>query len=143
MRWLLRDDKGKYVGRVAAFINKKTYQLDKYTVGQMGFFECIDNQEAAFKLFDQCRLWLEERGMEAMEGPVNFGERIEWWGLLVNGYNESPVYAMPYTHEYYVKFFEGEQIVVIHEKEHYTDCKADIVIYDQPGKVLSNLGYDF
>ena len=43
----------------------------------------------------------------------------------------------------YVKFFEGEQIVVIHEKEHYTDCKADIVIYDQPGKVLSNLGYDF
>ncbi len=37
----------------------------------------------------------------------------------------------------YVKFFEGEQIVVIHEKEHYTDCKADIVIYDQPGKVLS------
>ncbi len=107
VRWLLRDDKGKYVGRVAAFINKKTYQLDKYTVGQMGFFECIDNQEAAFKLFDQCRLWLEERGMEAMEGPVNFGERIEWWGLLVNGYNESPVYAMPYTHEYYVKFFEA------------------------------------
>lgn len=43
----------------------------------------------------------------------------------------------------YVKFFEGEQIVVIHEKEHYTDCKADIVICDQPGKVLSNLGYDF
>lgn len=43
----------------------------------------------------------------------------------------------------YVKFFEGEQIVVIHEKEHYTDCKADMVIYDQPGKVLSNLGYDF
>ena len=40
-------------------------------------------------------------------------------------------------------FFEGEQIVVIHEKEHYTDCKADMVIYDQPGKVLSNLGYDF
>lgn len=40
-------------------------------------------------------------------------------------------------------FLKIEQIVVIHEKEHYTDCKADIVIYDQPGKVLSNLGYDF
>lgn len=107
VRWILLDDKGETVGRVAAFINKKTYHLDKYTVGQMGFFECIDNQEAAFMLFDRCRSWLEERGMEAMEGPVNFGERIEWWGLLVDGFDEHPVYAMPYTHAYYVKFFEA------------------------------------
>lgn len=107
MRWLLQDGAGNYVGRVAAFINRKTYQLDKYTVGQMGFFECIDDQQAAFVLFDKCREWLESRGMEAMEGPVNFGERIEWWGLLVDGFKECPVYAMPYTQEYYVKFFEA------------------------------------
>lgn len=107
MRWLLQDKTGVYVGRVAAFINKKTYRLDKYTVGQMGFFECIDNREAAFMLFDKCREWLESKGMEAMEGPVNFGERIEWWGLLVEGYEEYPVYAMPYTKPYYVNFFEA------------------------------------
>lgn len=107
VRWLLQDEKGEYVGRVAAFINEKTVHLDKYTVGQMGFFECIDNQEAAFILFDKCREWLESRGMEAMEGPVNFGERIEWWGLLVDGFEEHPVYAMPYTQPYYVKFFEA------------------------------------
>ena len=105
-RWILRDEKGECVGRVAAFINRKTCNLDKYTVGQMGFFECIDNKEAAFMLFDRCREWLESRGMEAMEGPVNFGERIEWWGLLVDGFDQSPVYAMPYTQPYYVKFFE-------------------------------------
>lgn len=107
VRWLLRDEQGEYIGRVAAFVNKKTCYLDKYTVGQMGFFECIDNQEAAFLLFDTCREWLEKRGMEAMEGPVNFGERIEWWGLLVEGFDEYPVYAMPYTQPYYVKFFEA------------------------------------
>ena len=45
--------------------------------------------------------------MEAMEGPVNFGERIEWWGLLVDGFDQSPVYAMPYTQPYYVSFFEN------------------------------------
>lgn len=105
-RWILRDEKGECVGRVAAFINRKTCNLDKYTVGQMGFFECIDNKEAAFMLFDRCREWLESRGMEAMEGPVNFGERIEWWGLLVDGFDRPPVYAMPYTQPYYVKFFE-------------------------------------
>lgn len=106
VRWLLLDDRGKCVGRVAAFINGKTCRLDKYTVGQMGFFECIDNREAAFMLFDKCREWLESRGMEAMEGPVNFGERIEWWGLLVDSFDQSPNYAMPYTQPYYVPFFE-------------------------------------
>lgn len=106
-RWLLKDEAGNYVGRVAAFINGKTCGLDKYKVGQMGFFECIDNQEAAFQLFDCCRDWLEKRGMEAMEGPVNFGERIEWWGLLNDGFDRYPNYAMPYTHAYYVKFFEA------------------------------------
>lgn len=106
VRWLLKDEKGEYVGRVAAFVNRKTCGLDKYKVGQMGFFECIDNREAAFLLFDCCREWLETKGMEAMEGPVNFGERIEWWGLLVDGFDRQPNYAMPYTHSYYVKFFE-------------------------------------
>lgn len=106
-RWLLLDERGECVGRVAAFVNRKTCRLDKYTVGQMGFFECIDNEEAAFLLFDRCREWLESRGMEAMEGPVNFGERIEWWGLLADGFDKSPVYAMPYTQPYYVRLFEA------------------------------------
>lgn len=107
VRWLLFDEAGNCAGRVAAFVNRKTCHLDKYAVGQMGFFECIDNREAAFMLFDQCRKWLEEREMEAMEGPVNFGERITWWGLLVDGFDEYPNYAMPYTFPYYVAFFEA------------------------------------
>ncbi|MEG0796082.1 MAG: hypothetical protein RR397_06210 [Odoribacter sp.] len=108
IRWMLWDDEKKeYIGRVAAFVNTKTCRLDKYSVGQMGFFECIDNQEAAFMLFDKCGEWLKERGMESMEGPVNFGERIEWWGLLVDGFDQCPNYAMPYTQPYYVKFFEN------------------------------------
>lgn len=108
VRWLLKDDNsGQYIGRVAAFINHKTCGLDKYAVGQMGFFECTDNREAAFLLFDKCREWLEDRGMEAMEGPVNFGERIEWWGLLVDGFDQTPNYAMPYTQPYYIPFFEA------------------------------------
>lgn len=106
VRWLLQDESGRNIGRVAAFINEKSCRLDKYTVGQMGFFECIDNREAAYMLFDKCREWLESRGMEAMEGPVNFGERIEWWGLLVEGFDQYPNYAMPYTHPYYISFFE-------------------------------------
>lgn len=104
-RWLLRSISGEVVGRVAAFIDRKVCHQDTYAVGGMGFFECIDNREAAFMLFDQCRDWLQERGMEAMEGPENFGERNDWWGLLVDGF-EPAVYGMPYNPPYYRTLFE-------------------------------------
>jgi len=43
--------------------------------------------------------------MEAMDGPVNFGERHQWWGLLVDGFSE-PNYCMPYNFTYYRDLFE-------------------------------------
>jgi hypothetical protein len=61
----------------------------------MGFFECIDKQEAAFLLFDTCKAWLEKAGMEAMDGPINFGENESYWGLLVEGF-DNPSYGMNY-----------------------------------------------
>lgn len=106
VRWLLRDEAGRCAGRVAAFVDRDSCHLDSYAVGGMGFFECVNDQKAAFALFDCCREWLEAKGMEAMEGPENFGERNEWWGLLVDGF-KPPVYQMPYTHPYYVPFFEN------------------------------------
>ena len=106
IRWILIDSKNKTIGRVAAFINRKTANTTPQATGGMGFFECINNQEAAFLLFDTCKLWLEQQGMEAMEGPINFGERDKWWGLLVDGFTE-PNYCMPYTHPYYKTLFEN------------------------------------
>jgi len=106
-RWILENDQGEIIGRVAAFINRKTANKDNdQPTGGMGFFECVNDQKAAFTLFDQCKNWLAERGMEAMDGPINFGERNEWWGLLVEGYEREPNYQMNYNPPYYVDFFE-------------------------------------
>ncbi|HAR20472.1 MAG TPA: hypothetical protein DCR46_07410 [Cytophagales bacterium] len=103
----MQDPLGQTIGRVAAFINNKTAKSTYVVCGGMGFFECTNNQEAAFLLFDTCRKWLEERGMKAMEGPINFGERDKWWGLLVQGFDHEPNYCMPYTLPYYRNFFEN------------------------------------
>jgi hypothetical protein len=106
-RWLLQDG-NKTVGRVAAFINHKTALKDNdYPVGGMGFFDCINDQQAANILFKQSQNWLSERGMEAMDGPINFGERDRWWGLLVEGFDLEPVYCMPYNPPYYQALFEN------------------------------------
>jgi len=55
IRWLLKDASGKSVGRVAAFYSKKIGHTDKGLVGGMGFFECINDRNAARTLFDACR----------------------------------------------------------------------------------------
>src|SRR5690606_30535133 len=70
IRWILLDDNEKVIGRVAAFINRKTAKTFEQPVGGLGFFECIENKEAAFLLFDTGKNWLLERGMEAMDGPI-------------------------------------------------------------------------
>jgi hypothetical protein len=103
-RWLLQDAEGKTIGRVAAFINPK--MREKQPTGGLGFFESIHDQKAAFLLFDTAKAWLEGEGMEAMDGPINFGERDKWWGVLVDGFTP-PNYNMAWNFAYYKDFYEA------------------------------------
>lgn len=107
IRWVARDAAGQVVGRIAAFYNREKAVLEELPTGGCGFFEAIDDQELADRLFDAARLWLSSRGMEAMDGPVNFGQRRDWWGLLVEGYEFQPLYKNPYNPPYYKELFEN------------------------------------
>jgi hypothetical protein len=105
-RWVMYNHENQVVGRIAAFINNKTAKTSEYVTGGVGFYESIDDQEVANALFNTAKTWLSERGMEAMDGPINFGERDKWWGLLVDGFYE-PNYCMPYHMKYYKALFEN------------------------------------
>jgi hypothetical protein len=106
-RWLLKDEDGNLIGRIAAFVYKKYKNKgDEQKTGGVGFFECIDNQDAADMLFDVSKHWLLQRGMEAMDGSINFGERDRWWGVVVKGF-KPPIYLMNYNLPYYQKLFEN------------------------------------
>ncbi len=104
IRWILKDDNNRNIGRVAAFVNKQ-YKQSQPT-GGIGFFDCINDQAAAGFIFDHCHNWLLERGMEAMDGPINFGERDKWWGLLIDGFHP-PMYGMNYNPPWYQQLFEN------------------------------------
>ena len=106
-RWILVNDNEEIIGRIAAFYDKKTAAGNDQPTGGLGFFDCINDTEAAFTLFDKCKDWLREKGMEAMDGPVNFGDRDRWWGCLVDGYEYPPNYCMPYNFPYYKDLFEA------------------------------------
>jgi len=101
-RWLVQNEKGETIGRIAAFYyssykNKGT----EYPVGCVGFFDCINDFATAKLLLDTAKAWLSANGMQAMDGPINFGDRDKWWGLMVKGFEEEPMYGMSYNPPYY------------------------------------------
>ncbi len=105
-RWVLYNESEQAIGRVAAFINEKKAFTFEQPTGGMGFFECIEDETASKLLMDTARNWLQERGMEAMDGPINFGENDNFWGLLVWGFTH-PAIGMNYNPPYYQNFFES------------------------------------
>ncbi|HZK08266.1 MAG TPA: hypothetical protein VFC92_08705 [Bacteroidales bacterium] len=145
-RWLLRDNKGKTVGRVAAFYNEQTARTNDQPTGGLGFFDCIDSQPAANKLFDACRQWLATKGMEAMDGPTNFGERDSFWGCLIDGFEE-PIYNMPYNAAYYQKLFEGYGFQNYFNQYTYrrplSSEGIDLVMQEKADRIDRNPDYSF
>lgn len=115
IRWILQNEKGQTIGRVAAFINHEKAQKNEQPTGGMGFFECINDRHAAFLLFDTARQWLQQQGMEAMDGPINFGENDKYWGLLVEGF-KPPSLGMNYNPPYYIDFFESYGFVKVYDQ---------------------------
>lgn len=103
-RFLFANERNETVGKIAIFINKKYKQ--KQLTGGIGFFDCINDQKTADFIFDFAKKYLQEKGMEAMDGPINFGERDKFWGLLIEGYTE-PLYGMNYNPAYYKTLFEN------------------------------------
>ena len=107
IRWLLKNENGELIGRVAAFFHPATAKSFDQPTGGMGFFECVNDEQSAYKLFDACKNWLQSKGMEAMDGPVNFGDRNQFWGLQIDRFDEPPIYPLNYHQPYYRQFFES------------------------------------
>ncbi len=106
-RWLAIDENKKPIGRIAAFITSRYVNYGtNFKVGGIGFFECINNTIVSTALFDTAKKWLLEQGMEAMDGPINFGSRDQWWGLMIKGLEQKPLYGMSYNPPYYQQLFE-------------------------------------
>ena len=129
-RWLLVDDNGTIIGRVASFIDRIRSEANRQTTGGLGFFEVIEDRDAAFMLFDTARDWLVERGIEAMDGPINFGENDNHWGLLVDGFMQ-PGFGMPYNKQYYKAFFEEYGFRTYFEQYSYHKDIASVDVFPE------------
>jgi len=143
VRFLLLDGSGECIGRIAAFTGNRIFRNEKQPTGGIGFFECVNDQQAANKLFDHCKSWLSKKGMEAMDGPVNFGERESWWGLLTEGFTPVP-YKMNFNPPYYRSLFENYGFQTYFEQWCYSlevDTKLEEKYYKRHSVIQKDPGY--
>lgn len=106
MQLYIAERNGKTIGRIAAIKNDLHNQTHHDKAGFFGFFECINDQAVANALLDTAKAWLTERGMDTMIGPANPSINHEF-GLLIEGFDDSPRIMMPYNPEYYIQLLEN------------------------------------
>jgi GNAT superfamily N-acetyltransferase len=98
-----RDE--RLVGTIAVFIDRQFNDHLNKKVGFFGFFEVLNDYEAAALLLGAARDWARERGMTELRGPINF-HRDRERGILVEGADCPPPMLCAHTPPYYKDFVE-------------------------------------
>ncbi len=106
MELFFAERDGKIVGRIAAIKNDIHNKIHNENIGFFGFFESINDQEVANALLSKAEEWIKAKGLDAMRGPANPSSNEEW-GLLVEGFEDSPRMMMTYNPKYYIELIEN------------------------------------
>ncbi|MGA7160108.1 MAG: hypothetical protein WBZ48_03845 [Bacteroidota bacterium] len=105
MELFLAERNGKVVGRIGAIVNHNHNKEHNENIGFFGFYESVNDQVVANALFDAAKKYLQAKGVTAIRGPANPSVNDEY-GLLVEGFDRSPVVLMTYNPPYYGTLFE-------------------------------------
>jgi GNAT superfamily N-acetyltransferase len=95
------------VGRIAAVINTAHNQYHNEHAGFFGLFECLPRAEIAAALLEAAASWVRQRGATFLRGPVNLSTNELDCGLLVEGFDTSPVFHSSYNPPYYATYVEA------------------------------------
>ncbi|NUO01357.1 MAG: hypothetical protein HUU01_12160 [Saprospiraceae bacterium] len=123
--YVLLDDKGKPVGRAAAFVDHEGNKNAVHPTGGIGFFECIPNGQYARALLEYGEAFLRDQGVHLVDAPVNFGQRDRYWGLLVKGFVQA-MYQENYNPPYYEAFFLQNGYIPFEQILTFKGATADI-----------------
>ncbi len=104
--WIACRD-GRDVGRIAGIVDRNHNRTAGDRAVFFGFFECVDDREASRALFKAVNDWARQSGMSRLLGPMNPTTNDEC-GLLVEGFDSSPVFMMTYNPRYYIPLVEAE-----------------------------------
>jgi len=100
---------GRVVGRIAGIVNHRFNDFHQARIGNFGFFECVNDVAVARALLAASESWSRAHGMETLQGPFNFSTNDELVspGVLLEGFQSSPVLMMAHTPPYYRDLLEA------------------------------------
>jgi hypothetical protein len=104
--WIAVDEHNTCTGRIAGILNHQHNKYYNEKTGFFGYFECINDQATSFALFSVVNKWLQQKGMNAIRGPVNLSLANEC-GVLIEGYHRSPILQMNYNPPYYAELIRS------------------------------------
>ncbi|MEA2031080.1 MAG: hypothetical protein U9N55_05750 [candidate division Zixibacteria bacterium] len=104
-RFLCKDGV-QTVGRIVCIVDDNHNRFHEEKTAFFGFFESVNNNQVSGKLFDYAVAWSRDRGMKRLRGPVNPSMNAEC-AFLLEGFDQPPVFMMPYTPPYYLSLAEA------------------------------------
>ena len=107
MQLWIASHNGRDIGRIAGIVDRNHNRAAKDQAAFFGFFECSDDRDANHGLFKAVLDWARQNGMNRVLGPMNPTTNDEC-GLLVEGFDSSPVFMMTYNPRYYISLMEAE-----------------------------------
>lgn len=84
--FIVAEDNGKLVGRIAAMVNNPYNEYHKVKNAQFYLFDSINDQEVADGLFEAAYDWSRQRGLTRIVGPKGFSG-FDGYGIVVEGSN--------------------------------------------------------
>jgi GNAT superfamily N-acetyltransferase len=96
---------GRMVGTIVPFYDQRQPGQEENKAGGFGFFEVLNDYDAAQALLEAASAWHRQRGSRSMAGPMNFNEN-DMPGVLIEGVAVPPVMMEAHTPSYYRDFLE-------------------------------------
>jgi GNAT superfamily N-acetyltransferase len=123
------------VGTIAAFINHRHNEFQNENIGFFGFFEVLDDPEAATELLETAEKWVKTRGYDAIRGPAQYSTNEEC-GLLVDGFDDNPRILMTYNPPRYITYIENQGFSKVMDLHAYSQ---DIANFTGEGELPAKL----
>jgi len=102
---LLAVQNSEIKGRLCVGIEQGLNQAKQRSEGYISLFECVNDPAIAAALFDYAALWLKERGMKRIKGPISYNGSDDYRGVLAWGFNRLPAFMNSYNPPYYPYLF--------------------------------------
>ena len=105
--FFMASENGNLLGRILVGINEKKNKRRNVKVGYFGLMELVNSDNVFQALMDNALAWLRKQSIDTIIGPLYPDDDVEGRGLLIKGFDTSPVLMNPYNPIYYKELFDG------------------------------------